>query len=538
VRRFVLAAAAAALVPASTAAAAPRVPALRVELPGDAAAASVSADPGTWLVGAKPSAAATALAHAAGARRAGVDGWQVRRAKAAGLAAQLRRRGLLTYASPNRYSTLHQAATRAVAQDPLDAKDPWRDHAVDPTLIPPAVTPQSPALALVDAKADAAHPEFGSGGNLTDLSGQSVQITHGTATAGVATAPANGFGMVGVWPGMRAFNVPLPADSIRCSDSANGIVRAIRTGAKVINMSYGSSSFCPTEYEALELATRRGVNLVAAGGNEGDVGNPLEFPASLPHVLTVGALGRDDKAAFFSNSNAALDLVAPGVDIVTSIPVALDNEDGTKDGYEVMDGTSFSSPMVAAATAWLRASRPDLTVDQASQVIRLSARDINTKGYDAATGFGALNLAGALVKNPPIPDPREPNDDIRFVNGRAFAKADPPIWRGGRSKAFKAIIDYYEDPYDVYRVRVPAHTRVQITTKPSFGNPDLELFASDATRVATSRHRLARSRHSAQRTDRVAWSNRSGRARSVYVNVYVKRQTTLDSIYTLTVGKP
>jgi hypothetical protein len=254
-------------------------------------------------------------------------------------------------------------------------------------------------------------------------------------------------------------------------------------------------------------------------------------------VLTVGASTPDDKAAFFSNENAAMDLVAPGVSIVTSVPVALDTEDGTDDGYELVDGTSFSAPMVGAAAAWVREARPDLTVDQVAQVIRLSARDIASPGYDASTGFGALNLAGALVKQPPIADPKEPNDDITFVDGRTFGHADRAVWSGGRTATLRALLDYYEDPYDVYRVRVPAHKRVHVTVVPRFGNPDVELFDSRATRVATSRHRVARSRHSGTRTDRVAYSNHASRTRTLYVNVYVPRQKTLDAGYTLTVGR-
>ncbi|MEA2292686.1 MAG: in [Solirubrobacteraceae bacterium] len=532
-RHLLTAAAAALLLPVAPAAAAPRVPAAPMQLPGDAAASAVRADGATWIVGARPTAASAALAKAAGGSRIIAGSWEVPRASARGLATALRARHLLTYAEPNRYSTLHQAP-RAVAQDPLDAQDPWRDAAVDPTLVPPVVTPQSPAVGLVDAKADTSHPEFGSG-NVTTLSGQSVQITHGTATAGVAAAPQNGFGMVGVWPGMRAINVPLPADSISCSDSAKGIVRAISAGVAVINMSYGSSSFCETEYEALQLATLKGITLVAAAGNEFDQGNPLEFPASLPHVLTVGASTPDDKAAFFSNENAAMDLVAPGVSIVTTVPIALDTEDGTQDGYEIVDGTSFSAPMVAAASAWVRAARPDLTVDQVAQVIRLSARDIGDPGYDASTGFGALNLAGALVKQPPIADPKEPNDDIRFVDGRAFGKPDKPVWSGGSRVTMQALLDYYEDPYDVYRLRVPAHQRVHVAVTPTFGNPDVELYSSAATQVATAKHRIARSRHSGKAIDRVAYSNHTSRTRTVYVNVYVPRQKTLDAGYKLSV---
>ena len=327
--------------------------------------------------------------------------------------------------------------------DPLSAADPWRDAVADPGLLPPPVTPQSPAVALVDAKADVTHPEFASG-NLRDLSGGRLDNIHGTATAAVAAAPQNGFGMVGVWPGMRVINVPLPSSSISCAASARGITRAVKAGAAVINMSYGSASPCQSEFDALQYATLRGVTLVAAAGNEGDQDNPMEYPASYPHVLTVGAITQNDTPAFFSNVNAALDLVAPGVNIVTAVPIALD-DDGTKDGYEVLDGTSFSAPMVAAAAAWVRAVRTELTVDQVAQVSGSPPATSAPRAMTRRRASGPSASAAAMVKRPPIADPKEPNDDIPFVNGKAFSKADSPVFTG-RTRTFKALLGLLRGP--------------------------------------------------------------------------------------------
>ncbi len=62
-------------------------------------------------------------------------------------------------------------------------------------------------------------------------------------------------------------------------------------------MSYGSEGLCYPEYVALQFAVARGIIPVAAAGNEFAEGNPLEFPASLPHVLTVAAVGPDNKSS-------------------------------------------------------------------------------------------------------------------------------------------------------------------------------------------------------------------------------------------------
>ena len=85
--------------------------------------------------------------------------------------------------------------------------------------------------------------------------------------------------------------------------------------------------------------------------------------------------------------------------------------------------------------------------------MRLGARDIGDEGYENATGFGALSLPGALARRAPANDPREPNDDIRYVDGRTFGSPARALFRG-RSRRVVATADYAEDPVDVYRLRL------------------------------------------------------------------------------------
>jgi hypothetical protein len=311
--------------------------------------------------------------------------------------------------------------------------------------------------------------------------------------------------------------------------------KAIAAHAAVINMSYGSASLCRAEYRALQRAVRHGIVPVAAAGNEFGAGNPLEFPASLPHVLTVGAVDASLTSSPFSNRNAALDLSAPGESIMTAVPPALD-DDGTKDGYERLDGTSFSAPMVSAAVAWVRAARPDLSSDQAAQVVRLSARDIGAKGYDSDTGFGLLDIGAALQKAPPPRDPLEPNDDMTFVDGRSFGKPSPAVFKGRKRVRFTALVDAYEDPADVYRVKVRPHSRVRVTARPTFGDPVLAGFRPGARSLRG--HRTGTSRHSGSHTERITLRNRSGRARTFYAAVGVQRGgRSLDAGYVLTIRR-
>ncbi|HET6550063.1 MAG TPA: hypothetical protein VFG79_16490, partial [Solirubrobacter sp.] len=168
---------------AAPAAAAQELP---MQLPGEATASSVRADPDTWLVGAKPGRASARIARRFDARHFGMPqtgGYTVARPRARGFAAALRARGLLVYAQANVY-----VKPLAVANDPLSvAPNDWRAKVASPDLTPPPVTPQSPLIALVDAAADFTHPEWTGDPNVTALPpGRPVTNEHGTATASVA----------------------------------------------------------------------------------------------------------------------------------------------------------------------------------------------------------------------------------------------------------------------------------------------------------------------------------------------------------------
>ena len=143
-------------------------------------------------------------------------------------------------------------------------------------------TANSPLIALVDAQLDRSHP---SGGR---------QHRHDRAVPGHQRA-RHGDRLGGGGAGQRARHRrrlagraraqrPAAGARSRARSSADQIAEAIERGAAVINMSYGASASCFPEYLALQVAVASGIVPVAAAGNEFAEGNPLEFPASLPHV--------------------------------------------------------------------------------------------------------------------------------------------------------------------------------------------------------------------------------------------------------------
>jgi hypothetical protein len=526
-----LAVCAALLGAAGSAAAATTVPRAPNVLPGDAAAAGVQAAPRTWLVGARPGRTAARIARRDGARRIGLGIYVVAGPRTRAFAGDLRVAGAYGFSEPDRL-----ARPQAV-QDPLMlVGQNWRDFIANPDLTPPAVTGTSPLLAIVDSQVDLTHPEFATGGSVQSLTSDPVTDFHGTAVAAVAGAPQNGIGVVGVWPGARIMDFPISYPT-SCSTAVQRIGQAIQYGASVINMSFGGPGACYSLFVAIEFAVGRGILPVAAAGNEFDQGNPIEFPASFPHVFTVAAIGPDLSSALFSNENPGVDASAPGASIITAVPPAYDTEPPV-DGYMTVDGTSFASPAVAAAAAWLRAARPDLDGYQTGEILRETAQDLAPAGWDPSTGWGLVQVDRALSGQTPPRDVDEPNDDLDWVNGKRFGKADRAIWTGHAPVAVGGLLDKFEDPIDAYRVIVPARTRVRIVVHSIGGDADLAVYDSRAPTVDSRRHLIARSTHTGTAPDAVGLFNRTRTRGVLYVVAYIdQRARDLTAGYKLTLRR-
>jgi subtilisin family serine protease len=331
------------------------------------------------------------------------------------------------------------------------------------------VTPPGPGVPVVviDTGLDFSHPEFAGRPETTGLNTQSVvdnsEDFHGTAVASVIAAPANGVGMVGVYPqaALQAYDADL-SGRLTEVEVIRGIDTAAEQGRAVINLSFGGTEFDPILRDVVFSAFRRGALVVAASGNSRTNGNALSFPANLAHVLTVAATDSADRPASFSNSSEGVDLAAPGVGITTAVPLSYDST-----GYKLLDGTSFSAPIVSGAAAWVWTARGDVDNTQLFDLLRFSARDVWTPGFDPNTGFGILNIANALVREATVRDAQEPNDDVRLVKpGGLFPPGTPPLTSRSKAKAsLRATLDVTEDPVDVYRLWVPGGRTLTVNAR-------------------------------------------------------------------------
>ena len=393
------------------------------------------------------------------------------------------------------------------------------------------VAPPGPGkrVTVIDTGLDVSHPQFAGRPNTTLLNPQSTtgaeDEAHGTAVSSV---------LVGIYPQVALGE--WDSGPMFVSDVIQGIERALDSGPGVINMSFGFDGYDRLLADEIDVAFGTGTLLVAAAGNDFLEGNAAHSPAGLPHVLTVAATDEQNRSSFFSNRSLAVDLSAPG----ENIPVAVPLWDAAS-GYASGDGTSFSSPLVAGAAAWVWTRRPELDVTQLFDLMRWSATDIDTPGFDEDTGWGLLNVPAALTDAAPRVDPDEPNEDVnQIVAGKLFRNGDPPLTSPGRGRAtLDARLDITEDPEDVYRVWVPPQRRVAIHVTVS-DDADVELWNSTTpsvlvTGAARRKHLLDGSGYDGKHPENVAFRNRARRGSYMFLDVYLPQQGASSATYRATI---
>ena len=210
------------------------------------------------------------------------------------------------------------------------------------------------------------------------------EFGHGTHVAGIAAATDTGEGVVGVAPDatLHAVDIFMSGGTAFNSDSAAGITWVADQEYDVANMSYGGSE-SRVENDALEYAASRGVLLVAAAGNAGPCTDCVIHPASHPEVIAVSATDINDEVASFSSTGPDVELAAPGVDILSTVPGG---------SYATLSGTSMASPHVAGAGALLMAEGDNRM--EARDKLTETAEDIGRSPDER--GAGLVDAAAAL----------------------------------------------------------------------------------------------------------------------------------------------
>ncbi|MDR1458699.1 MAG: S8 family serine peptidase [Bacteroidales bacterium] len=311
----------------------------------------------------------------------------------------------------------------------------------------------------------------------------SYENSHGTHVAGLVGAiNNNNIGIASIGGGVTLMGVRASTNNGDLYNTAQGISWAVKNGAKVINMSYGSSYSLNYERETFQTYANAGVILVASAGNNGHEGNPARYPANYNSVISVASIDGDENLSYFSEyGDTNADIAAPGgfINSSRSNPNMLSTtfcESYMLRGaypslanthYDGMQGTSMSSPMVAGLCGLLLSFDSTLTPAQMKSLLQQTASPLNpnsptkigTKGYvNAFAALMSLNANVPIFKvssqtlNCPY---NEYSDSILVISHQAWTlKGNIPAWMTATINDYhgesKRIVFHIDKNFSIY----------------------------------------------------------------------------------------
>ena len=250
-------------------------------------------------------------------------------------------------------------------------------------------------IAILDTGVDMTHIDLAS--NISNLSYDAETSTspsvvyryHGTKCAGIAAAVKdNSIHIAGVAPEAKivSISVNIGSSTNIALKLADGITWAYQNGVDIISNSWHVSGSHTAIDEAIQNAflygrQGKGCVIVFASGN--GYSNNVSYPAnSNDKILAVGAIDKTGARAAFSNYGTTLDLVAPGVDILSTYPVNQTASDS---------GTSMACPHVAGVAALILELNPELTVNQVNSIINSHAKKLSGVNFNVNNSYGLWN---------------------------------------------------------------------------------------------------------------------------------------------------
>jgi subtilisin family serine protease len=218
----------------------------------------------------------------------------------------------------------------------------------------------------------------------------SEPATHGTMVAGIIAAiENNAFGIAGVAPSAELLAIPVCApvgdalgEECRMFDLLRGVDRAWAEDVRLVNLALVGPPD-PVLERAMDRLRQLGVLVVAAAGNDGT--DRPRYPAAYPSVIGVGALDEHDRRWPRSNYGAAVSLLAPGVEVLSTIP---------SDRFAFADGTSLAAAHVTGLLSVLLA---------ASDQPELVRRALLDAGHQAALAASKRRAGGATGVSTVLP---------------------------------------------------------------------------------------------------------------------------------------
>jgi subtilisin family serine protease len=267
-------------------------------------------------------------------------------------------------------------------------------------------------IAVIDTGVDGTVADLAgavSGG--TDFSGQGAangerpvgdadERNHGTMVASLAAGrgTAGGDGLIGVAPQAKILSISIGfGAAVTNSDDqiAEAVTWAVNHGANIINMSLTRNTLAwPESWDkAFLYAMQHNVVIVAAAGNRGSGTTEVGAPATMPGVLTVAGVDRNEKASVDASAQGiTIGVSAPSEQLLGAIPGGQ---------YVEWEGTSGSTPIVSGVVALVMASHPGITAANAINRVISTATDAGAKGVDPIYGYGLVNAAAAVRNTVP-----------------------------------------------------------------------------------------------------------------------------------------
>ncbi len=261
-------------------------------------------------------------------------------------------------------------------------------------------------------------PRFSDSGDYIDPDNDPIDeygSGHGTQIAGIIAAQANnGIGIAGIGPNLSVMNLRAGTASgyLEEDDVANALIYALDNGARIVNMSFGDVALSRFLKDIIYYTYQQGLILTASAGNSGN--DEIHYPSGLAETISVGATDEDDNVCGFSNYGPTVDCVAPGSEIIST---------AVNGKYNVVSGTSFSTPIVSAIAGLILSVNPDFNSERVRNILKTSADDILYYGWDNYSGAGrvsaynAVNVpdGGILQLIEPVPNSSTAMDKISII---------------------------------------------------------------------------------------------------------------------------
>ena len=252
------------------------------------------------------------------------------------------------------------------------------------------------------------------GSNDYDAAPSASDDDHGTAVMGVMIADDNGSGIVGVAFDATGVGIRQSFSSGTDAQTLQGFQYALTAQVDVMNNSWGYTTPYSDDFAEVysgvtvgdvgdamqDLVDQgrggRGTSVVFAAGNEGDVGDNVNYHnfQNSPYAITVAAIDSSGHVASFSTPGAALLVAAGGVNILTTDRTGSAGYENSN--YATVDGTSFAAPAVSGVIALMLEANPDLGWRDVQQILAYSAQhnDPTSSGwqYNGATNWNGGGL--------------------------------------------------------------------------------------------------------------------------------------------------